>query len=86
MSYEVVIKPSAKKELKELPKPFIAKVTEAIVGLANDPRPHGCKKIVNAKENLWRIRVSDYRVIYLIEDTIKIIEIRKVGHRKEVYE
>jgi len=38
-----------------------------------------------SEENLWRLRVGDYRIIYLIEDDIKIIEIRKIGHRKDVY-
>lgn len=53
--------------------------------LANNPRPIGSKKLKGASENLWRIRIGDYRVVYLIEDSIKIIEIRKIGHRKDIY-
>ena len=49
------------------------------------PRPAGSKKLQGASENLWRIRTGDYRIIYAIEDTIKIIEIRKIGHRKDIY-
>lgn len=46
----------------------------------------GEKKLEGKKEEIWRIRVGDYRIIYLIEDTIKIVEIRKIGHRKDIYE
>ena len=50
------------------------------------PRPPGSKKLVNSKEQTWRIRVGDYRILYTIEDQIKIVDIRKVGHRKDVYQ
>lgn len=54
--------------------------------LAVNPRPVGCKKLKGEKEYLWRVRVGDYRIIYKIEDVVKVIEIRKVGHRKNIYE
>ncbi len=54
--------------------------------LASDPRPAGSKKLKDSEEDLWRIRVGDYRIIYLIDDQIRIVNIRKVGHRKDVYE
>jgi len=39
-----------------------------------------------SKENLWRIRIGDYRVVYLIDDTIRIINVRDIGNRKNVYD
>jgi mRNA interferase RelE/StbE len=57
----------------------------AIDSLANNPRPNGSKKLVSQKETLWRIRVGDYRIIYSIEDVLKILEIRRIGHRKDIY-
>lgn len=54
--------------------------------LSENPRPQGSKKLVGQNENLWRVRVGDYRVIYLIEDKIKVVEVRKAGHRKDIYE
>ena len=45
----------------------------------------GCLKLEGSDENLWRIRIGDYRVIYTIDDGIKIINIRRVRHRKDVY-
>jgi mRNA interferase RelE/StbE len=53
--------------------------------LATDPRPVGCKKLKGKREFLWRIRVGDYRVIYDIQDKIRVVEIREVGDRKDIY-
>jgi mRNA interferase RelE/StbE len=52
--------------------------------LANDPRPPGVKKL-SAEEELYRIRVGNYRIIYAIQDDILLVTVVKVGDRKEVY-
>ena len=84
--YKIVIKKAAAKELEVLPKKVIAVITNAILELANTPRPAGCKKLKGSSVALWRIRIGDYRVIYIIDDEIKIIDVQKVGHRRDVYE
>ncbi len=84
--YLITFKRSAEKEIQKLPNQIIKRLSVAIDGLSSNPRPSGCKKLEGQKESLWRIRIGEYRVIYSIEDTIKIIEIRRVGHRKDVYE
>jgi mRNA interferase RelE/StbE len=80
------VKKSAVKEIEALPPKIILHVTTAIGNLADSPRPQGCKKLKGAKEDLWRIRIGDYRVVYIIRDSIQILEIQKVGHRKDIYE
>jgi mRNA interferase RelE/StbE len=62
MSYEVLILRRAQKELADLPKVDYVRVRNAVVALANDPRPAGCKKLAGREG--WRIRSGDYRVIY----------------------
>ncbi|WP_374757535.1 type II toxin-antitoxin system RelE family toxin [Dyadobacter arcticus] len=57
----------------------------AIASLSAVPRPSGCKKLVAAKST-YRVRIGNYRVLYLIEDSIRIIEISGVKHRREAYE
>ena len=84
--YKIIIKREALKELERLPRKISVSITAAIELLSNDPRPIGCKKLKGANENLWRIRVGDYRVIYLIEDTVRIVNVRKIGNRKDIYE
>jgi mRNA interferase RelE/StbE len=54
------------------------------VDLVNNPRPDGCKKLVGL-DNIYRIRVGLYRIVYRIEDEILYIEVIKIGHRKDVY-
>ena len=43
------------------------------------------KKLVGTPEKLWRIRSGNYRIVYSIEDEVRIIEIRSVGDRKQIY-
>ena len=84
--YTVQFKKSAEKELEKLPTQIIKRISKAIDGLTENPRPVGSKKLEGQRESLWRIRIGDYRVIYLIEDVIRIVEIRRIGHRKDIYE
>jgi mRNA interferase RelE/StbE len=84
--YQINITKHALKEIIGLPAKISKQVSLTIDELAVNPRPVGCKKLKGEKEYLWRVRVGDYRIIYKIEDVVKVIEIRKVGHRKKVYE
>jgi mRNA interferase RelE/StbE len=83
--YIVTFKNSAYKELERLPKATVRKIAAAIDGLEIDPRPVGVKKLKDSNEDLYRIRVGDYRVIYAINDGIKIVNILRIGHRKDIY-
>ncbi|HVS93948.1 MAG TPA: type II toxin-antitoxin system RelE/ParE family toxin [Mucilaginibacter sp.] len=85
MSYEIVIAKKAFKELAAIPVKINTQIVEAIDDLKEDPRPTGCKKLKGQSEDIWRIRVGDYRILYFINDTIHIVEIRRIGHRKDIY-
>jgi mRNA interferase RelE/StbE len=54
-----------------------------IFNLEFEPRPVGCVRL-NVK-NGYRIKWSDYRVLFTIDDIEKMVEIYKIGHRKDVY-
>ena len=82
--YQVVIERRAEKDLSRLSTQVHRRVSEAILALAADPRPEGCRKLVGG-EGDWRIRVGDYRVIYQIADTVRIVRVHRVRHRREVY-
>lgn len=84
MSYEVVIQPHAIKLLEKVSNPDYSKIKKAIVSLADNPRPHGYKKL--KERNGYRIRVGDYRIIYEIFDNILLVEVINLGHRKDVYD
>lgn len=84
MAYRITLKASAQKELEKIQKALREKIIVAINGLAEEPRPTGCKKLVNF-DNHFRIRVGEYRIIYKIFDKELIVDVIKVGHRKDVY-
>lgn len=86
MKYKVSIRREALKELLSLPTRDQEKLGSAIDDLAFDPRPSGCKKLKGEHMHFWRIRVGNYRVIYQVDDTIKVVEVGKIGHRKSVYD
>jgi len=84
--YKVTIKKSAAKELEAIAPKQTKKIVATIWLLTENPRPVGCKKLKGKAEDIWRIRVGDYRVLYSIEDVIKIVDVKRVGHRKDIYE
>jgi len=83
--YSIVVSRSAEKDLEKLPSQIVKRVGKAIDELEITPKPPGSKKLKATTENLWRIRVGDYRIIYSIDDNIYVVDIRKVGHRKDIY-
>ena len=60
-----------------------SRVLSAIGGLAEIPRPAGCRKLQGRPG--FRIRIGDYRVVYDIHDNVVTVEIIEVGHRKDIY-
>jgi mRNA interferase RelE/StbE len=85
MAYRVTIKKSAEKELSKLPLEIILGLREKILGLSANPFPPGFKKL-KGFQNQFRIRSGNYRVIYRIETKLLIIEVLKIGNRKNIYE
>ncbi len=83
--YALEIKPSARKELEKLDESLLARAVPKIEALAIDPRPSGCRKLRGYRD-LWRIRVGDYRVVYVIDDARKLVSVTRVAHRRDVYE
>lgn len=84
MSYSLYIQPSAQKTLSRLDRDIRHRVGSRIDSLARDPRPPGTEKLSGA-DDLYRVRVGEYRVIYQIRDKELIVLVVRVGHRKDVY-
>jgi len=68
------------KQILGLPRQVRNRVARAILELEANPRPHRCKKLV---DDIYRIRVGSYRVIYRIYDSEKLVLIGKVARRSE---
>lgn len=84
MAYTVELKPSAAKALEALPKPDQRRIAARIDALATDPRPVGAKKL-EGEDDLYRIRVGDYRIVYQIQARRLIVLVVHIAHRRDVY-
>ena len=82
-SYTIRIKTSAEREMASLPKAAFHAISKKILALEANARPHGCKKLSGRQE--YRVRVGDYRVLYVVDDAAGSIEVVAVGNRKDVY-
>jgi mRNA interferase RelE/StbE len=83
IQYQIIILPTAEKSLSRLPKKMQLRVQGAITTLASNPLPPVAKKLVG-RDN-YRLRVSDYRIVYSIHENILTVKIVSVGHRREIY-
>ncbi|HCT77232.1 MAG TPA: plasmid stabilization protein [Micromonosporaceae bacterium] len=77
--------PDVYKQLQQLPRSVFPAVLNQIIGLAQDSRPHGCKKLVGGGGNDWRVRVGEYRIVYEIDDEGQSVTVMRVAHRRDVY-
>ena len=72
------------RELKALDRPVQARIAQRINTLAANTRPQGIKKI-EGEDELYRLRVGDYRILYQVKPKVLLVLIIGVGHRREVY-
>jgi mRNA interferase RelE/StbE len=81
--FELRFKPSVAKDLRGIPKTEVRRLLKRIEALADDPRPAGCEKLTGRE--LYRVRQGAYRIVYSVDDVAVVVEVIKVGHRREVY-
>jgi mRNA interferase RelE/StbE len=83
--YRVVIKPSARKEIEAVrQKKDRQRIVLRIQSLAENPRPFGCEKL-SGRFDRYRVREGKYRIVYSIDDQDFLVDVVKIGHRKDVY-
>ncbi|MBV6478256.1 MAG: hypothetical protein HGGPFJEG_01006 [Ignavibacteria bacterium] len=83
MAYQITIRKRAVKILEDINEPFYSKIKKAVYSLADNPRPTGYKKLKG--RNGYRIRVSNYRIIYEVFDDVLLVDVITLGHRKDIY-
>jgi mRNA interferase RelE/StbE len=83
--YRLLVKPSAAKEIEAIgTKRDRQQIVRRIQALASEPRSTGCERLAG-HSTLFRVRQGQYRVIYTVNDAQRMVEVVKVGHRREVY-
>lgn len=83
MSYQVLVSKKVAKQIEKIPDPDYIRIKNSILDLGLNPRPAGCKKLEG--RDGYRIRQGNYRIIYDIQDKIKVVAVLDVGNRKEIY-
>lgn len=83
-SYRLEWRRSTRKDLRRIAPADVPKIISAAESLVNDPFPPGCVKLTGS-ERSYRIRVGDYRILYDVMTGRLVIEVVKVGHRKDIY-
>jgi mRNA interferase RelE/StbE len=84
MTYQIEFTKQAAKQFKALPILEQQRISPKIDALEIEPRVVGAIKLTGT-EDLYRIRVGDYRIIYSIEDDLLLILVVKIAHRRDVY-
>ena len=84
MAYKITIKRSAARDLEALPRAMQVRIARKIDALAENPFPRGSKKL-QAKQDLRRVRVGDYRIIYQVRQKILMVLVVRIRHRRDVY-
>ncbi|MEI6331146.1 MAG: type II toxin-antitoxin system RelE/ParE family toxin [Pseudanabaena sp. ELA645] len=85
MRYCIEFVKQSAKQLKYLPTEEQQKIKIKIDALADIPRPDGVVKLTG-EDNLYRIRVGNYCIIYSIQDNQLLVLVLKIGHRRDVYQ
>jgi len=84
MTYRIEFVKNAAKQFKALSIQDQQRLKSKIDALSSEPLPNGVVKLVG-EQNLYRIRVGNYRIVYSVENERLLVLVVKIAHRKDVY-
>jgi mRNA interferase RelE/StbE len=76
--------PRAAADLASLRRPVLRRVDARLLELPGEPRPHGCQKL-RGGDGMWRLRVGDYRILYVVDERRRVITVARILHRSVAY-
>jgi mRNA interferase RelE/StbE len=85
VSYTVRLETRAERQLRALPDDMLRRVDAKLRALVVNPRPRGVKKLQGRKVEGWRVRVGDYRILYTIDDSARLVSVYRIDLRASVY-
>jgi len=83
-NYKIEVSATAEKQLRKLEQADQVRILRAVQDLAREPRPSGCRKL-QGYDDVFRIRVGKFRILYSIDGMRIIVTVLKVAHRKDVH-
>jgi mRNA interferase RelE/StbE len=84
LTYRIELIPKAERDFKSLDGSVRQRIKQRIDSLAENPFPSGIKKI-EGEDELYRLRVGDYRILYQVKGKILLVLIIGIGHRRDIY-
>ena len=82
--YALAFRPGGLRALRKLDRQTAERIKTVTEALQDDPRPPGAKMLTGS-HGLLRIRVGDYRIVYAIDDQLRVVRVAAVGHRRDIY-
>ncbi len=82
-NYKIEFKQSVAKDLRSIPNSDVRRILNRIEALSENPRAEGCIKLTG--QDVYRVRVGLYRILYEIRDEVLVVNVIKLGHRSTVY-
>lgn len=83
MSYRVKVERRAQKQLARIQPEYRERILAATDALTEDPWPHNSRKL--SGEEGYRLRVGNYRILYLVDSDEQMVVVTRVGHRQNIY-
>ncbi len=84
MTYTVRLDGRTHKHLDGLPGELRGRLMRKLLALEDNPRPYGVEKL-SGMDDIYRVRVGDWRIVYAIRDRELVVIVIRIGHRREVY-
>lgn len=81
--YRVEVATRARRDLERLSPTLAERLGRVMSALAADPRPRSSEKLAGLEA--YRVRAGDYRVIYEVDDRMRLVIVSRIRHRREVY-
>jgi mRNA interferase RelE/StbE len=85
VNYNVILERQAEKELRALPTQMLRRVDKRLIALADEPWPRGSAKLKGKETEGWRIKAGEYRILYTVDKTHKVVKVYRIKHRSEAY-
>jgi len=83
-SFNVILKPSAERELRKLPRKLVPRAVQLMDGRKSDPFGPPARKL-SGHERMYRLRVGDYRIVYEVDIEARQVTVQYIRHRRDVY-
>ena len=84
MKYTLRMESRVRKTLDRLPGDLCGRLMRKLDALEENPRPFGVEKLAGP-EDLYRVRVGDWRIVYTIRDRELVVIVIRIGNRRDVY-